>query len=314
MADGLNVVILAAGSGTRMKSGKHKVLHELAGKPMVQHVVDVARQLEPSRIVVVVGHQAAEVEAALGGQQLEFVTQEEQLGTAHAFLQAAPLLEASGGSSLVLNGDGALLTSSTLARLRESLPASGMSLLTARVPDPTGLGRVVKDAAGKVQRIVEHKDASPAELAIDEIVVGTYLFDNHAFRLAAELGSDNAAGEYYITDLVAAYLEAGMTVATSDTPLDEFAGVNDRSQLAAAEAVVLGRLRRHWQLAGVTMHLPETIYMEDSVVLEADVVLEPGVVLRGNTRVGRGSVIGAHSVLTDAELPAGSMVEPLSKL
>ncbi len=314
MAAPLNVVILAAGSGTRMKSERHKVLHELAGVPMVQHVLNAARELSPERVVVVVGHQADEVRAALAGEDVEFVMQAERLGTAHAFLQTAGLLEPTGADTLVLSGDGALLTGNTLRRLQEAMPERGMALLSARVPDPSGLGRVIKDDAGRLQRIVEHKDASEAELQVNEIVVGTYLFDSEAFRLARSLSSDNAAGEYYITDLLAAYLQAGMSVATSDTPLDEYAGVNDRQQLAEAERVVLDRLRRKWQLAGVTIHIPESVYIEPGVVLEPDVTLEPGVVLRGNTRVARGARIGAHSVLTDVEVTAGTSVAPLSRL
>lgn len=314
MAGPLNVVILAAGAGTRMKSARHKVLHELAGKSMLQHVIDAARELRPDRLVVVVGHQADLVRESLAGQDVEFVTQEQQLGTAHAFLQTAPLLEADGGDSLVLNGDGALLTPATLAALRESLPTPGMSLLTARVPDPSGLGRVVKDGAGQLARLVEHKDADQQQRLIDEIVVGTYMLDGNAFGLVRSLGSNNAAGEYYITDLVAAYLAAGMAVATCDTPLDEYGGVNDRSQLAAAERIVLDRLRTKWQLCGVTMHMPETIYIEDSVELAADVVLEPGVVLKGKVRVGRGARIGAHSIVADADVPADSVVPPLTRL
>ncbi len=310
----LNVVILAAGFGTRMKSETHKVLHEIAGKPMVQHVIDVARELDPQRIVVVVGHAAEEVMARLDGQQVEFVKQPEQLGTAHAFMQAAPLLEPSGGSVLVLNGDGALLTAGTLNRLVSDLPQAGMALLTARVPDPTGLGRVIKSDDGLVNRIVEHKDASEAERAVDEIVVGTYLFDERAFELGRGLRNDNAAGEYYITDLVASYRALHLEVVGTDTPLEEYAGVNDRSQLADAERVLRDRIRREWLLNGVTMQQPESVFIDPDVRLEADVTLEPGVILRGNCRVGRGARIGAHSVLRDAEIGAGVGIPPLTRM
>lgn len=310
----LNVVILAAGFGSRMKSDRHKMLHEIAGVPMVQYVIDVARKLDPERIVMVVGHAAEQVRNALAGQDLEFVHQAEQLGTAHAFLQAAPLLEESAGRLLVLNGDGALLTQATLTNLQAALPGEGMALLTARVPDPRGLGRVIKTADGLVERTVEHKDASPDELKVNEIVVGTYLFDARGFELARQLGNDNAAGEYYITDLIASYRAAGLPVATADTPSDEYAGINDRAQLAAAERTVQDRMRQEWLLAGVTMHAPETVFMEPSVIIEADVTLEPFVVLRGKTRVGRGARIGAHSVLTDREVAAGESVAPHSNL
>lgn len=310
----LNVVILSAGFGTRMKSRTHKVLHELAGKPMVQHVIDAARQLEPARIVVVVGHAAEEVRTALTGQELEFALQAEQLGTAHAFQMAAPLIEADGGRVLVLSGDGALLTGPTLQRLVADAPAEGMALLTARVPDPAGLGRVIKDSAGLVQRVVEHKDASAAELAVNEIVVGTYLFDRDGFQLSRSLSNDNAGGEYYITDLVGAYRAGGLEVTATDTPPDEYAGVNDRSQLADAERVLRDRIRRHWLLSGVTMQQPESVFIDPEVELAADVLLEPGVILRGNCRVGRGARVGAHSVLDGVEVAADTVIPPLTRL
>lgn len=314
MAAPLSVVILAAGFGSRMKSEKHKVLFTLAGVPMIQLVVEAARGLDPRRIVLVVGHGADQVRAATAHLDVEYVMQEQQLGTAHAFLQAAPLLEDGESDLLVLNGDGALLTSETLQRLRQARPEQGMALLTARVPDPTGLGRVLKDSAGLVERTVEHKDAGPEELLIDEIVVGTYLFDAQGFALARTLSSDNAAGEYYITDLIAAYRQAGLKVAAADTPADEYAGVNDRAQLAAAEQTVLGRIRDAWLRSGVTMHIPETVYIERDVVLAPDVTLEPGVVLRGKTRVGRGATVGAGSVLTDASVAEGEYVPALTRL
>ena len=310
----LNVVILAAGFGSRMKSRKHKMLHEIAGIPMVQLVIEAARELNPERIVLVVGHAAEQVRAAMADQDVEFVQQAEQLGTAHAFLQAAELLEGAAGRLLVLNGDGALITAGTLRRLEAALPGEGMALLTARVPDPSGLGRVVKGPDGLVERTVEHKDASGAELQIAEIVVGTYLFDSRGFEFARGLDNDNAAGEYYITDLVAAYRAAGLAVAAADTPLDEYGGVNDRSQLADAERIFQARLRQEWLLKGVTMHSPETVFIERSVVLEADAVLEPFVILRGKTRVGRGARIGSHSVLTDWEVAADESVAPHSLL
>ncbi len=310
----LNVVILAAGFGSRMKSEKHKMLHEVAGVPMVQLVIEAARELNPDRIVLVVGHAAEQVRSAMADQDVEFVHQAEQLGTAHAFLQAAQLLEDAGGRLLVLNGDGALITADTLRRLEAALPGEGMALLTARVPDPSGLGRVVKGADGLVERTVEHKDATEAELRINEIVVGTYLFDRRGFEFARGLDNDNAAGEYYITDLIAAYRAAGLPVGTSDTPLDEYGGINNRSQLAAAERIFQSRLREHWLLNGVTMQAPETVFIERSVVLEPDVVLEPFVILRGNTRVGRAARIGSHSVVSDREIAAGQSVAPHSKL
>ncbi len=311
----LSVVVLAAGSGTRMKSRTHKVLHQLAGVPMATHVLRAARQLEPQKIAVVVGHQAEEVSDVLAAPDVQFVLQEEQLGTGHAFLVTAPLLEDQGGEVLVMSGDGALLTGDTLLRMREvQAGGPGMTLLTARVPDPTGLGRVIKGADGLVERIVEHKDATPEERQVNEIVVGTYLFDRNGYRLARELGSDNAAGELYITDLIGLYRQAGLPVRTAETPLEEYAGPNDRQQLAAAERVIRDRIRTRWLLAGVTMHAPETVFIDEDVELAPDVTLEPFVILRGRTRVGRDSVVGAHTLLADVTVPEGSVVPPFSHL
>ncbi len=312
---GLSAVILAAGFGKRMRSERHKVLHELVGVPMITHVIRAARAVNPDRIVVVVGHEADQVIAALRGEDVEFVHQHEQLGTAHAFLQAAPLLAEQGGRVLVLSGDSVLLGGKTL---KEMVALQGdepsMTLLTCRVEDPTGLGRVLTGEDGLVRGVVEHRDASPEQLAIHDIVVGTYLFDGMGFALAEGLQSENAAGEYYITDMIAAYRRAGSPVRAQDTPTGEYRGPNDRKQLAEAEELLLERIRDRWMLAGVTMHMPATVYIEDPVVLAADVTLQPGVVLRGNTRVGRGASIGAGSVLTDAHVAEGIGVPPLSHL
>src|SRR5690554_3512082 len=189
-----------------------------------------------------------------------------------------------------------------------------MTLLTCAVPDPAGLGRVIKGEDGLVRRIVEHRDATEEERRVNEIVVGTYVFDAAGFELARGLGNDNAAGEFYITDLIATYRAAGLPVRTSPAPLEEYAGVNDREQLAQAEQVLRWRIRRHWLQQGVTMHAPETVFIDEGVELAPDVVLEPGVILRGKCKVGRGARIGAYSVLSDAVVAAGDLVRPLSCL
>jgi bifunctional UDP-N-acetylglucosamine pyrophosphorylase/glucosamine-1-phosphate N-acetyltransferase len=311
----LSVVVLAAGFGKRMKSGLPKVLHPLAGRPLAGHVLQAARKLSPQRIVVVVGHGAELVREQLAAPDVEFAVQHEQLGTAHAFLQAAPLLEGIGGSVLVLSGDGALLTDATLAALvRAQGGGAGMTLLTCRVPDPAGLGRIIRADGGGLQGVVEEKDATPAERKVNEIVVGTYLFDSNAFDLARQLDNGNAAGEYYITDLISSYLNASLPVRTSPTPVDEYRGVNDREQLAEAEGILRARINRHWLLSGVTMHSPETTFIDDTVRLESDVTLEPGVILRGSCTVGSGARIGAYSVLQDAKISAGQQVAPLTVL
>lgn len=298
-----------------MKSRLPKVIHPLAGRPLAEHALRAVRALGPDRIVVVVGHGAEVVQQALAAPDVEFVVQHEQLGTAHALLQAAPLLEAEAKPLLVLSGDGALLTSDTLAALVATQgTGDGMTLLTCRVPDPAGLGRVVRNGSGQLQQIVEEKDATPAQRQIDEIVVGTYMFDSHGFELARQLGNDNAAGEYYITDLIGSYLAAELPVQTSPAPAVEYRGINDRQQLAEVERLLRNRINTGWLLAGVTMHAPETTFIDDMVTLEQDVTLEPGVILRGNCRVARGAHIGAYSVLTDVTVAEGEQIAPLSQL
>lgn len=309
----LAVVILAAGQGTRMKSALPKVLHEAAGQPLLEHVLRAAAGLEPTRTLVVVGHGADEVEARFSDRDLEFVRQEERLGTGHALLQTRSQLGDFGGPVLVLNGDGPLLKTDTLRELVEAHEEAGegMALLTCEVSDPTGLGRIVRDDRGQIQRIVEEKDAGPQQKKLHEINPGIYLFDADVFDYAGELTDDNAAGEYYVTDLVDSYLRDGkpvVAVVTSDET--EILGVNTRQHLADAERVLRDRIRERWLLEGVTMLSPEQTFIGDAVRLEPDVTLYPGVWLGGQTRVGRGAVIGNHAVLVDCDVAENAHVEP----
>lgn len=240
----LGVVILAAGQGTRMKSELPKVLHEAAGHALVEHVIRAVRPLEPERIVVVTGYKAEEVEARLSGEPVQFARQREQLGTGHALLQAQEALSGFEGSLLVLNGDGPLLKTETLRTLVQTHQDSGagMTLLTCDVSDPTGLGRIIRREDGSVAKIVEEKDAADAELQIREINPGIYIFNEEVFQLAGKLSNDNAAGEYYITDLVDIYLSAGRGVQAVKTADEtEVLGVNDREQLATAERILQAR-------------------------------------------------------------------------
>ncbi len=311
------VVILAAGKGTRMKSRLPKVLHPLLGRPMLAYVVEAAVKSGAERVVVVVGHGAEMVKAALDSAPVTFVEQKEQLGTAHALLAAKEALSDFSGAVLVTSGDTPLLSAETLKRLAGTLErqGGGMVLLALKLDDPFGYGRVVRDARGQVARIVEEKDASPEERQIQEVNSGVYAFDPEVWTLLPRVRNDNRAGEYYLPDLVALYREAqkpvGVLVAEDES---ELLGVNTRAQLAEVEGVLLARLRRKWMEAGVRMHLPETIYLEPTVELAPDVVLEPGVILAGQTRVGEGARIGAYSVVRDSELAPGAEVRPHSVL
>lgn len=306
------VVVLAAGMGTRMRSALPKMVHEVAGRPLVEHVVRAAAALEPDRIVLVVGVGAERVREALRERPVEFAVQEEQLGTGHALLAAREALAGHPGPVLVLNGDGPLITPATL---REALAVQGaepgMTLVTTEVEDPTGLGRVIRGPGGGVERIVEHRDASPAEREVREINPGIYLFDAGVWERAARLSNDNAQGEYYITDLPGLYLEDGLPVrAVRAADPSEVLAANDRAQLAVLERLLRDRIRARWLREGVTMIAPEATWIDDEVELARDVVLEPGVILRGRTRVGEGARLGAYSVLEDAEVAPGERVPP----
>lgn len=307
------VVILAAGMGSRMKSNLPKTLHSVAGRPILAHVVNAAAELNPTRIVVVVGHGAREVEEAFKGSHLVFATQHEQLGTGHALIQAQAAVGEGHSCVVVLNGDGPLIRGETLKNLVQFHYTSqaGMTLATTHVDNPSGLGRIVRGANGLVERIVEEKDANAEERAITEINPGLYVFDTDVFTRAADLTDDNEAGEYYITDLVAEYRAAGADVAALAVPDErELLGINDRAELARAERILQDRYRAHWLAAGVSMVAPETVFFGPDVQLQRDVVLGPGVVLQGTTTIGEGAFIGAYSVLVNANVPPRLRVLP----
>lgn len=315
----LAVVVLAAGEGKRMRSSLAKTLHEVAGRPILEHVLRAVAPLAPARTVVLVGVGGEQVRARFGERvNLTFVTQDfsSGYGTGHALRQAAAGLEGFEGNVMVLNGDGPLLRTATLAALASALDgASGMALVTCHFSDPTGLGRIVRDESGRLAAIVEEKDATPAQRAITEVNPGVYLFDASVFQRATLLSNDNASGEYYITDLPAIYLRAGEPVHTVTVDDEtELLGVNDKAQLAEAERVLRERVRRRWLQEGVTMLDPPTTFIDDRVELARDVVLEQGVVLRGGTTVGAGARVGAYSVLTDHAVAEGEAVPPLSRL
>ena len=227
-----------------MRSPLPKVLHQAAGEPLLAHVLRAVESLAPHRVAVVVGFKSEDVRAAFATWPIEFVEQRQQLGTGHALLQAAPSLAPLPGPLLVLNGDGPLLTGATLAKLAavQTEAGSGMTLLSCTVADPDGLGRIVRAADGTVSAVVEHKDASPQQRQIREINPGIYAFDESVFEIAGHLRNDNAAGEYYITDLVGLYLKAGLAVrALRVASEEEVLGVNDQEQLARADQILRAR-------------------------------------------------------------------------
>lgn len=306
------VVVLAAGLGTRMKSKLPKVLHPLQGKPLVGYCIDTAFASGADRVVVVVGHGAEQVRQTFEGYpNLSFVVQEQQLGTAHALAQAQPILKDFQGPIVVTQGDTPLTRKETLVGLVNALheQAAGMAMLTMKLDDPTGYGRILRDESGNILANVEHKDATPEQRAIKEINPGVYCFDGSLWEKLKQVDNRNVAGEYYLPDLIRIYRQAGQKVASLESKdTGELLGVNSRAQLAEVERVLLQRLRDHWMTQGVRMIQPETIYLEPTVELAPDVTLWPGVILRGQTRLGEGVEVGAYAVLRDTTVEAGGII------
>lgn len=305
----LFAVILAAGKGTRMKSKTHKVLHPVCGKPMVQHVIDQLNAIGTSKTIMVVGYLGETVKAALSSEVL-FVEQEQQLGTAHAVMQAKPLLNREHGTTIVLNGDHPLFTKETLQKLIEKHHESGAAatVLTAHMQDATGYGRIVRHADGSVERIVEHKDATDEELLIKEVNTGTFCFDNQKlFATLEKVNNNNAQGEYYLPDVLSILRESGDRISAEVIgDVNEAMGVNDRLQLAEAEKLMRERILRQHMLNGVTIVHPKNTYIEADVVIGADTVIEPGSFLRGKTVIGESCQIGPNADLKDVTVADSS--------
>lgn len=301
-------VVLAAGQGTRMKSKLYKVLHPVCGKPMVQHVVDNLQELNMSRIVVVVGHGAEKVQEQLG-DHIEYAMQEKQLGTAHAVLQVAPLLADKPGTTLVLSGDEPLISAETLAKLTADHVASGAAgtILTRIMENPTGYGRIIRNAQGQVERIVEQKDANEEEQRVQEINTGTYCFDNQKlFAALQKVDNKNAQGEFYLTDVIEILQKDGDSIQASVTE-EVTIGVNDRVALAKAEAMMRNRILESHMRAGVTVMDPQNTYIETDVVIGRDTVIYPGTLIGAGTVIGEDCVIGPHTQLVNCQV--GDRVE-----
>ena len=304
-------VILAAGKGTRMKSKLYKVLHPVLGKPMVEHVVDQLDQIGVSRQIVIVGHGAEAVQDTLG-TRVEYAVQEEQLGTGHAVQMAEPELAGKAGSTLVVCGDTPLLTAETLEALlaHHEAQQAKVTVLTAIADDATGYGRVVRGEDGNVVKVVEHKDASEAELQIQEINTGTYVFDNELlFEALKQVGNNNAQGEYYLPDVISIAKESGEVVAAHTAPtFDETIGVNDRVALSQAEAIMRKRTNERLMREGVTFMDPASTYISPDAVIGSDTVIYPGTVILGKTTIGSECVIGPNSDIRNSVIEDGAVV------
>ena len=301
-------IVLAAGKGTRMRSDLPKVLHRVCGLPMVEHVVRALRGAGVERIVVVVGHGGEAVQTALGGS-VEVAWQREQLGTGHAVACAVEALAGFEGPVVVASGDTPLVDAATIRDFLDAHEGSALTVATALLHEPEGYGRIVRDDAGRPRRIVEHKDATSEERAIREVNAGLYAFDAATlFRLLPKLGNANAQGEVYLTDLVALAAEEGLRLGWMTADAGLLTGVNDRWQLAEAEAALRQKILRRHALAGVTLRDPATTYIETDVEIAPDATIEPGCHLSGRTSVGAGAQIGPNAMLKDATVGDGARV------
>lgn len=298
----IDVVVLAAGQGKRMRSALPKVLHPVAGRPMLSHVLRLCSLLGCPSPVVVVGHGAEKVRAAVDSSA-RIVYQPQQLGTGHALLQARPLLEDSKRPVLVLYGDTPLLRQDTLRRLLEARGSAPVALLAAEVPDPAGYGRILRDSQGQIRAIVEEAEASPREAAVREVNSGVMVFDGPWLWSALDSLRPHPNGELYLTDLVARAVSEGRPVATTQ-PTDpaEVLGVNDRLDLARANAVLWARIRADLMRSGVTILDPATTFVDRGVRVGRDVVLHPQTYLRGTTEVGDECELGPGVEIVDTRI------------
>lgn len=326
-------MVLAAGKGTRMKSQVPKVLHGISGLPIIERVLRTAASVRPASITLVVGHGADQVKNALRNRDLlQFVTQEQQLGTGHALLQTRPLLEGKTGTVVLLSGDVPLLTGAALHSMlaTHAEASAAATVITARVERPFGYGRIIR-TNGNISKIVEEKDTSPAQRAINEINSGIYAFDlAPLFAALDSIGTSNKQGEYYLPDLVAIYRKQKRAVATWTVPrAEEIRGINSRTELAEVSSMVRQQKNEELMAAGVTLIDPATTYVDADVVVGADTVIYPCVFLEGSTKIGAAceihsgsrivnSTIGDrvcvrnHTVVSDSTIESGALIGPFA--
>ena len=342
-----DVMILAAGLGTRMKSRRAKVLHEVAGRPLVCHIVRTAFELAPEALLVVVGHQASEVERAVRDEaarrverdsvspDLHFVLQQEQLGTGHAVMAGRDILMGRHEPLVIVAGDTPLIESATLKRLVDTHVSekNDATMLTVKMDDPTGYGRIIRDADGNFLRCVEQKDASTEELSVQEVAVSIYCFDPKALLEGLDnLKTDNAQGEYYLTDVPRILLARGRRVGLVRHSIpEEVSGINTRIELAELDRKLRGRTLRRLMLSGVTIVDPASTYVDQDVEIGQDTVIHPQVIIEGDTRIGSDCVVESWTrlrncrigngvtirnscVVEDSTIRDGAMIGPFARL
>lgn len=312
-----DVIILAAGQGKRMKSQLPKVLHRLGGLPLLLRVVNTVTALPGvDKPIVIYGHEGDLVKAALPDLNVQWVHQPEQAGTGHAVLQAMPMIS-DDAHVLVLCGDVPLISRDTLTHLMETTPRNGLGLLTARLPDPFGYGRIKRNAKGDVEAIVEERDATDAERAIHEINTGIYYVPATYLKAwLPKLNQNNHQGELYLTDIIPMAVKAGLVINTTHPllGLHEIRGVNDRHQLATLEREFQHEQAKHWMRAGVTLHDPARFDVRGDVEIGQDTQIDINVILSGKTRIGQRCRIGAHCVIHDCDIADDVEIKPHSVL
>jgi bifunctional UDP-N-acetylglucosamine pyrophosphorylase/glucosamine-1-phosphate N-acetyltransferase len=313
----VSVVILAAGLGTRMKSRRAKVLHQAGGKTLIEHTVDSALSIAaPERVFAVVGYQADQVRSVVASRGIRFIQQTEQKGTGHAVMAGRDPLAPLGGLMVVYYGDCPLIPAAVLGALvnQQRKSDAAATMVTAELEDPTGYGRVIRDATGRVLAVVEQKAGTPEQLAIREANIGIYCFRADLFwKHVDELRPNNPAREYYLTDMIEILQRAGHTIdAYRAGNAAELLGINNRLELAAADRTFRERKVRELMLDGVTIEKPETVTVDDTVSIGMDTVIEPFTQILGRTRIGEGCRIGACSIVRDSELADGVHVGPFT--
>jgi bifunctional UDP-N-acetylglucosamine pyrophosphorylase/glucosamine-1-phosphate N-acetyltransferase len=306
----MNVVILAAGMGKRMQSDLPKVLHPLAGKPLLSHVIDTARSLSPVRCCVVFGHGGDAVPRTLAAEDLDFVLQQPQLGTGHAVMQALPLLQ-DDQPTLVLYGDVPLTSPATLQKLLRAAGTDKLAVLTVNLDDPTGYGRIVREHH-RIVRIVEQKDASDTERNIREVNTGILIAPTKQLKAwLSNLSNDNAQGEYYLTDIIARAVASGVTVESAQPDFVwETLGVNSKVQLAELERIHQHNIARELLEAGVTLLDPARIDVRGKLVCGRDVEIDVGCIFEGQVNIADKVKIGAHCVIKNAHIASGAVIKP----
>jgi len=311
----LDILVLAAGKGTRMRSDLPKVLHPVSGKALVQHVVDTARQVGGEQILIIVGHGAEKVEERMAAPDVKFILQAQQLGTGHAVQQALPQLRKD-ATVLILYGDVPLTRVETLQKLIAGVSDSQMGLLTVTMPDPSGYGRIVRDDAGAVTAIVEHKDANDTQKKISEINTGIMAVSaKHLQKWLPHLSNKNAQGEYYLTDIIAMAKADGVAIHVEQpNAIEEVEGINNRQQQAALERFYQKQKAQELMVAGVTLLDPARFDCRGSLSVGRDVVIDINCVIEGDVELGDGVIIDANCIIINSKIGSGTHIKAFSHI